>query len=313
MGDYGHYETERELKRLEKELDKQYSIANKEITKKVDNYFDKFAKRDASKLEQLNSGKITEKEYLKWRESKMLTGQRWTEMQDVIAKDLTNTNLISAKMITDNMANVYALNANYGMYEISKGANASLSFSLYDKKTVERMIKDKKFPIPVPRVDIPKDLQWNKQKINSAMLQGILQGESVDKISKRLQSVTNMNRVAALRNARTYITGAENRGRLDSYKEAESLGIEMGKQWIATNDDRTRDSHLELDGVIVGVNELFPNGCEYPGDPTAEPEEFYNCRCTMIAAINGHVLKEEPLKEDERDFKAWEKSESEEE
>ncbi len=31
-------------------------------------------------------------------------------------------------------------------------------------------------------------------------------------------------------------------------------------------DDRTRESHAQLDGVRVDVKEKFPNGLMYPGD-----------------------------------------------
>ena len=56
------------------------------------------------------------------------------------------------------------------------------------------------------------------------------------------------------------------------------------KVWVATTGEipnRTRESHLELDGEEVLVDEPFSNGLMCPADPTGEPEEVYNCRCTM--------------------------------
>jgi SPP1 gp7 family putative phage head morphogenesis protein len=125
------------------------------------------------------------------------------------------------------------------------------------------------------------------KKINAETLQGILQGESMDKIAKRLRNVQEMNRTQAIRSARTIVTGAENKGRQDSYARAEADGIILQKEWLATNDGRTRHSHAVLDGAIVDQDKKFDNGLMYPGDPSGRPEEVYNCRCTLVAKVNG--------------------------
>lgn len=70
-----------------------------------------------------------------------------------------------------------------------------------------------------------KDLRWNRQRIQSELTQGLLQGESIPEIAKRMQKVTDSNYKSAVRNARTMTTGAENAGRVDSYKRAEGMGI----------------------------------------------------------------------------------------
>jgi hypothetical protein len=83
------------------------------------------------------------------------------------------------------------------------------------------------------------------------------------------------------------VTGAENKGRQDSYARAEADGIILQKEWLATNDGRTRHSHAMLDGAIVDQDKKFDNGLMYPGDPSGRPEEVYNCRCTLVAKVNG--------------------------
>jgi SPP1 gp7 family putative phage head morphogenesis protein len=125
------------------------------------------------------------------------------------------------------------------------------------------------------------------KKINAETLQGILQGESMDKIAKRLRNVQEMNKTQAIRSARTLVTGAENKGRLDSHKRAEEDGIILEEKWVATKDGRTRHSHAMLNGETKKTNETFSNGLEYPGDPSGRPEEVYNCRCTMTAKVLG--------------------------
>lgn len=73
---------------------------------------------------------------------------------------------------------------------------------------------------------------------------------------------------------------------MDSYAAAEKMGIKLKKEWLATLDGRTRHSHAALDGEKVGTDEKFSNGCRFPGDPQGRPGEVYNCRCTMVAALD---------------------------
>jgi uncharacterized protein with gpF-like domain len=128
------------------------------------------------------------------------------------------------------------------------------------------------------------------KRINAEVLQGILQGESMDKIAKRIMNVQEMNKDAAIRSARTIVTGAENKGRQDSYARAEADGIILQKQWLATDDGRTRHWHAELDGQTVEQDGVFSNAVgliKYPGDPSAHPSNVYNCRCSMRAVVKG--------------------------
>lgn len=167
-----------------------------------------------------------------------------------------------------------------------------VSFHLVDAKTVERRMKEGDIKLPKKKVDIPKDKRWNTKQLNSKLLAGILNGDSIPNIAKGLMDVIGNNQVAATRNARTMVTGAENAGRKDSYKALEEQGVIQKKVWIATADDRTRESHLMLDGEEVDIDDPFSNGLMYPGDPSGEPEEVYNCRCSMRTHIVGIVRQD---------------------
>ena len=112
-----------------------------------------------------------------------------------------------------------------------------------------------------------------------------MQGKSIKGLADGFMTVMQSNRTAAVRNARTAVTSAQNSGRVETYRKAAAMGIEIKKRWLATEDERTRDSHRELDGVTVELNEAFPNGLQYPGDPKGAPAEVYNCRCTMLSIL----------------------------
>lgn len=296
------------LKSLEKKLDREYSKAYLTVKEKLDKYLKRFEEADKKKLAQLKANEITHSDYVKWRTDQMLNTQNFRDLRDILSQDLVNTNKIAAGMINDHTIDVYALNRNYGSFEVCKGTGLDLSFSLYDHKTVENLMKGKRKIIPKVDPKIPKDLRWNRTKITSAISQGVLSGDSIPDIAKRLRGVTNMDKSASIRNARTYTTAAENAGRVDSYEEAEDMGIEMEQEWMATVDDRTRPSHVALDGERVPVGEKFSNGLLYPGDPEGDPEEVYNCRCTLVAAIGKYPRSLEGrfmrLDEDE-DYDDW--------
>ena len=280
--------TDKALIALERKLQYEYRRAMQSASKRLSDHLKKFDKEDAIRLAKVKSGELSRGAYLLWRSEKMTQGEAWKGVRDTLAKDLSNANQIAVGMINENTKNVYALNMNYGTYEVESGARIRTSFTLYDHSTVENLMKKDPKIIPKARLDIPKDMLWNRRKITSAITQGVLSGDSIPDIAKRLRSVTNMNIAASIRNARTYTTAAENKGRIDSYKRAQDLGIEMEQEWMATLDERTRASHVALDGERVAIGEKFSNDLEYPGDPSGDPEEIYNCRCTLRAVIANH-------------------------
>ena len=69
----------------------------------------------------------------------------------------------------------------------------------------------------------------------------------------------------------------------------------MKKVWASAEGDRVRDSHAELDGVSIPVDQKFANGLMFPRDPNGEAKEVINCRCTTIeylAEDEGEVFEE---------------------
>ena len=285
MADTAHLATDKKLEEMEKRLSAIYSRAEKEIQKTADEYFSKFAKQDEAKRKLLEQGKITDDEYTKWRKGKVMYGKRFTEMKEQCAKQLLNVNQTALAYVNGELPEVYAIN--YNALAGSVDGVGGYSFTLVDSDTVRNLAVTDTSLLPYKELDPAKDIPWNMKKINAETLQGILQGESMDKIAKRLRNVQEMNKTQAIRSARTLVTGAESKGRLDSHKRAEEDGIILEEKWVATKDGRTRHSHAMLNGETKKTNETFSNGLEYPGDPSGRPEEVYNCRCTMTAKVLG--------------------------
>lgn len=285
--DAAFQETEELIAKMKKRLDTQYYAAEKETKKKLKDFLKEYETENKQKKADLKAGKITQDAYDSWLKSQAQSKKWLTEMVNTLSEDHATTDVKAMAIVRGFMPEAYAINRNFGAFEAEAGALVDTSFTLYDAHTVEALVRDRPNLLPEPKPDIPKEMRWHKQQITNAITQGILQGESIPDIAKRLQKVTDMDHNAAIRNARTATTGAQNAGRIDSYKDAEKLGIKLKQEWLATLDGRTRDSHRELDGERVEVGKRFSNGCRYPGDPQARPEEIYNCRCTLVAAVEG--------------------------
>ena len=297
MRDEGHDETEEILEEIEKRISEVYAQAEKEVAATLDDYLRKFETKDKLKLKALANGLITEEEYKQWRVGQIAIGQRWAEMRDTLAQDFTNADKIARSIAFDHMPEVYALNHNYGTFQVEKASGIDTSYTLYDTNAFEELMKNEDTFIPAPGRKVSRDIKegkalaWNKKAVQSAMMQSLLQGESIPKIATRLaKTVGESDRKAAIRNARTLTTGVENAGRIASYDQANKMGIPTRKQWLATLDSRTRHWHASLDGETVDNDKPFVNEfgeIMYPGDPKADPANIFNCRCTLIASIKG--------------------------
>lgn len=281
------------LDEIEKRIEKEYSQAVTEIEERLNKHFADYQAKDATKRKALEAGEITKKEYNQWRSNQFLTGERWKDLRDTLAEDLVNKQAIAKSIANGYMPEVYALSHNYVVENVADDLDFKITFSLYDKNTVENLMKHNDIlPAPGKRMQAKfargEAVKWERGQIQSVAMQSIMQGESIPKMSKRIaQTLGVRNTADSIRYARTACTGAENKGRLDGMRHLEDDGIVLHKQWTATADDRTRASHLDIDGESVPPEEEFSNGLMYPGDPGGAAEEVWNCRCSMGTIVLG--------------------------
>ena len=293
--DLGHKLTDQELAKLERRIAKLYREAGKELQATIDTYYEQFAKRDEemkSLIGTVQNGKEwTEADYKQWRLNQIGRGERYQVMRDKVAQRVTNANAVAVSYTNDATPGIYSLNRNYAAYTI-ESVTGDIGFDLWDEQTVKRLIVEQPGLMPYyPKDRALKrgiDLAYGKKQITASVTSSILQGKSIKHMADDLQMrITTMSRDSAIRTARTAVTGAQNAGRMDSYAAAEKMGIKLKKCWVATLDARTRHSHAMLDGEKVDQDKKFSNGCHFPGDPQGPPWEIYNCRCTLIAAVEG--------------------------
>ena len=278
------------MKKLAKRISAVYDQAQKELTEKVDSFFANFERLDAEKRALVDAEKLSKKDYKRWRKNQLLMGQKFKDLRDTMADRMLHANEIAVKYMNGELPSVYAHNFNEVGKDVEKQIKG-FSFDLVNERAVRNLSTQDKTLLPYRTVDGKRDIRWNTQRVNAQILQGILQGEGSKKIAQRLMNVTEMNKDSAIRNARTALTSAQNKGRLDAIESMAEKGIDIKKEWVATTGDgRTREAHLELHGVQLPVNEPFENSIGrimYPGDPNADPANTYNCRCSIRSIVVG--------------------------
>lgn len=297
MVDKAHLATDELLDQMERRLRAIYTRASREIGEAWEAYLREAGteiadlQKQYQEAKKANDTELTRqlgKSLQKAKRERTLTDRRYRELTRQTAEQLAHVNETATAYINNNLPEVYAMNYN-ATGEAFNGIGG-YSFTLTDADTIRNLVESDSSFLPMRELDFAKDVAWNIEKMNAEVLQGILQGESMDKIADRLADVIGMNLRSAISAARTMVTSAENKGRQDGFERAAAMGIILEREWIATSDGRTRDWHRELDGVTVAVDEPFENAIGkimYPGDPSANGANVWNCRCTIAAKILG--------------------------
>jgi len=154
------------------------------------------------------------------------------------------------------------------------------------------------FDIELPQVQTAIVSQVNRMtdvdavlyaRITDTLAEGEAKGESMPQLADRVRQVFATSKARAMAIARTEVTAAANSAQM----EAARLNGAKTKTWIATHDERTRESHVLIDRHTVDIDDHYPvplvvKGVpaavvpmEYPGDPQAPPGLVVNCRCTQ--------------------------------
>jgi len=306
-------------RKLERDISRIYQSAGKDMAgvgKEWRKYFKAAAKELKGKEDELQKAKESgdKKEIAKLERELREEKQRITtgnaEYRKIVSETtdkLADANQNALNYINGEIPSYYTESYNAEMK--AEAVDLGFRFDMADEATVKRLITDGDIDLPKKKIDVAADKRWNTKYINSQVTQGIVQGESMDKIadrifpeimaksdtkglsSKEMSELLRRNKNAAIRNARTLVNGAENKGRQDRYRNLAKQGAVMKRIWTATGDERTRDWHLEMDGQEVDLDEPFVDGnnnkIDYPGDPHAAPETVYNCRCTTKSRLIG--------------------------
>lgn len=260
-----------------KKLEKEYQLAAKSIQKDIETAFKKYSV----------DGKWDFAEMAKFDRSKKLLKQ--------VENELKIINQTKANSIRGYLTDVYELNYYSVGWALETEGQIRLSYTVLDRRKVANSVLT-----PLDKIALQKNAVAAREGIRSAITTSIIKGDSIRGMSKGIQVALGQNSNHAVTIARTETTNIMGKSRLESMDHASKSGLLLAKEWVATNDDRTRESHDDVDGEIVGIDVAFSNGLMHPGDQsTGDAEETVNCRCTMVTVIKGYPSNESRLRAEE--------------
>lgn len=130
--------------------------------------------------------------------------------------------------------------------------------------------------------------------IKGIMKRGFIDGKGYAAIAGEIKRELGKETYESLRIAQTELHRASVEGRLASMEHAEVEGVKIKKVWAASMDKRTRETHGELDGTEIDVDEEFEwtaaDGAKVsalgPG-LSGNAGEDINCRCAVVERVKG--------------------------
>ena len=282
MADIAHAKTDQKLEEMEKHLSAIYSVSHKKIQSKMLEFAKSIEPETSELLKAIKKAKTEEekskakKAYLQYFKKEVVKSKAFKNLSAEIALDLFNTNTEASTYINSQTPEIYALNYNW--------INEQLSKDLIDfvDQQITSEEADKYGELTKQSISKTKDTKWNEANIKKSVVVGASLGlETKDIMERATRMLVRKNFHSSIMHSNGMGTDAETRARLDGMFRAEDMGVDIGKVWMATLDNRTRDSHAQLDGNSVGLYDRFDNGLDRPRDPDGEPAEICNCRCTL--------------------------------
>lgn len=249
-----------------------------------------------SEKECLNALKKTYKDALKDIDDKiaMLLGRSDSDMQHVIYQVeyqkalkgqieaiLTQLQGKEFDSISEYLADSYNQGFIGTMYDIS-GQGIPLIVPIDQKQVVKAIKSETKLSDPL-YTKLGKDTKQLSKQIAAEISRGIATAIPYKEIARNIANRAVIPQNNAMRIARTEAHRIRETAAAEAQFKARDKGCDIVKQWLATLDGRTRDSHAAVDGEIREIDEKFSNGLMFPADPHGRAAEVINCRCTLLS------------------------------
>lgn len=224
--------------------------------------------------------------------SKRIEFERLLNVSNEIRQILGEPSINIAETIKSHVLTEGANGYNSVYYSLETGYNLDLNFHSLDNKFLTELMNS-----PVAGSTLSKRLYKYRDelasKISDAIARGFSFGYGYDRMALEISTITEANYRQALRIARTEGGRVRSITTQKGYEEVKEKGVDLKKQWMATNDGRTRTDHSLLNGQIQEVDEDFKIGSYKAQGPRmfGIAEEDINCRCTTVTVVNGIAPK----------------------
>lgn len=268
-------------KKALRQIDEIYSEALKTALKNQADFFKKLDEID-ERAKKLPADWSPER-VAEWKAGFYREAARKTQVVKNIAAEIAKQGGDVTEIIKDMLVDVYGVNRNWTIDEI-QNVYLNVNFAMYDKNQIRVILQDEQSPFSkIAYKNLGND-SVIVRKLNNELAQATVLGESQQKIIKRISKVVGSQDYNAKRTAQTERTRVQSQGRMDTIDQAAKMGIAVKKEW-STRMVNSRESHIELNGKIVGYDEEFGFGLRFPGDPNAAAEQVINCHCVMAPIV----------------------------
>ena len=257
-----------------KELEKSYKKAIKDIDSVITHLL---ARKDTENLQAI----IYQVKYQRALKKEL----------EGLLKELHDNNY---KTIDEYLKGCYE-NAHIGTLFDLQGQGVPLMLPLDQEQMISAITLNSKISAPLYN-HLGYNIEYLKVEIMREISRGIAQSLSYQEIARNLNNTTNVDYNKSLRIAKTEGHRIQQEATYNVQKRAIQKGASIVKQWDSTLDKKTRKTHRELDGQIVGVDEYFVT---LNGDKALYPSGFgvaredINCRCCLLQRATWALSDEE--------------------
>lgn len=184
--------------------------------------------------------------------------------------------------VSEYLANAYNTGFIGTMYDIA-GQGIPLIIPINQEQVVRAIQHETKLSDSLYEA-LGKDTKRLSKQIAGEISRGISNAATYEEMTRNIASFSNIPRNNAARIARTEAHRIQCQATADAQWKAKEKGADVVKQWDATMDGNTRDTHRMLDGQLRELEEPFEAGgwkVMQPGG-FGDPGEDCNCRCALL-------------------------------
>lgn len=263
----------------QKELNLEYLSEEEKVLRMIQDSYEQAAKDSADKIAELSMR--TDMENLQ----SIIYQQKYQEaIMTQIQGTLLNLQNGEYKTIDDYLTRCYHNGFIGTMYDL-QGQGIPMSVPIDPKHMYQAIQLDSNLS-DVMYNRLGENIDDLKTAVRLEVSRGVASGKTWNETTFDLRRwMTSPFKTAnnnAQRIARTEGHRVQMEAHMDACNEAKSKGADVVKQWDATLDGRTRDSHAHVDGEIRELDEKFSNGLRFPSDPHGAAGEVINCRCALL-------------------------------
>ena len=264
------------MNKKQKEVQQLFLEHEKEVLKKLEaNYQDALSEIN-SKIELLMARQDADMQHVIYQVEyqKALKSQVSTILEQLHNNEFETVSEYLAQSYEDGFIGT--------LYDM-QGQGVPLVFPIDQEQIVRAIQKETKLSEGLYAA-LGKDTKELSKKIASEISRGIATGAMYPEIARNIASQAKIPKNRAMVIARTEAHRIQCEATANAQWKAKEKGANVVKQWDASLDGRTRDTHRELDGQIRELDEPFKvagKKAMYPGG-FGDPAEDCNCRCALL-------------------------------